>query len=75
MFHRITIIGFAGQEPAIRCTEDGTPVTHSSVAPRQVISKERVSACPQGRKESLSGTHSGTDVNGCPSESESLQAP
>jgi len=55
MFHRITIIGFVGQEPQMRFTEDGTPVTNFSVATRQVVSKERVSACPQGWKESLNG--------------------
>ena len=26
MFHRITIIGFVGQPPQMRYTEDGTPV-------------------------------------------------
>jgi single-stranded DNA-binding protein len=42
MFHRITIIGFVGQPPQMRYTEDGTPVTNFSVATRQVVSKERV---------------------------------
>ena len=55
MFHRITIIGFVGQEPQMRYTEDGTPVTNFSVATRQVVSKERVAGCPQGWKESLNG--------------------
>ena len=55
MFHRITIIGFVGQEPQMRYTEDGTPVTNFSVATRQVVSKERVSGCPAGWKESLNG--------------------
>ena len=55
MFHRITLIGFVGQEPAMRYTEDGTPVTNFSVATRQVVSKERVESCPQGWKESLNG--------------------
>ena len=36
-------------------TEDGTPVTNFSVATRQVVSKERVSGCPAGWKESLNG--------------------
>jgi single-stranded DNA-binding protein len=35
MFHRITIIGFVGQDPQMRYTEDGTPVTNFSVATRQ----------------------------------------
>ncbi len=55
MFHRITLIGFVGQEPQMRYTEDGTPVSNISVATRQVVSKERVAACPQGWKESLNG--------------------
>ena len=55
MFHRITIIGFVGQEPGMRYTEDGTPVTNFSVATRQVVTKERVAACPAGWKESLNG--------------------
>ena len=55
MFHRITIIGFVGQEPQMRYTEDGTPVTNFSVATRQVVSKERVAQCPEGWKESLNG--------------------
>ena len=55
MFHRITIIGFVGQEPQMRFTEDGTPVTNFSVATRQVVSKERVAGCPAGWKESLNG--------------------
>ena len=55
MFHRITIIGFVGQEPQMRYTPDGTPVTNFSVATRQVVSKERVAGCPDGWKESLNG--------------------
>jgi len=55
MFHRITIIGFVGQEPSMRYTPDGTPVTNFSVATRQVVSKERVAGCPDGWKESLNG--------------------
>ena len=55
MFHRITIIGFVGQAPQMRYTEEGTPVTNFSVATRQVVSKERVEACPRGWKESLNG--------------------
>ena len=55
MFHRITLIGFVGQEPQMRYSPDGTPVTNFSVATRQVVSKERVAGCPQGWKESLNG--------------------
>lgn len=32
MFHRITLIGFVGQSPQMRYTEEGTPVTNFSVA-------------------------------------------
>ena len=32
MFHRITLIGFVGQAPQMRYTEEGTPVTNFSVA-------------------------------------------
>jgi single-strand DNA-binding protein len=55
MFHRLTIIGFVGQDPAMRYTPDGTPVTNFSVATRQAVSKERVGTCPRGWKESLNG--------------------
>ena len=55
MFHRISIIGFVGQEPQMRFSPDGTPVTNFSVATRQVVSKERVANCPTGWKESLNG--------------------
>ncbi len=39
----------------MRYTPDGTPVCNFSVATRQVVSKERVAACPAGWKESLNG--------------------
>ena len=55
MFHRVTIIGFVGQDPSMRYAPDGTPVTNFSVATRQIVSKERVTECPQGWKESLNG--------------------
>jgi single-strand DNA-binding protein len=55
MFHRITVIGFVGQDPQMRYTEDGTAVANFSVATRQVVSKERVAACPTGWKESQNG--------------------
>jgi len=55
MLHEVTIIGFVGQEPGMRYTEDGTPVTNFSVATRQVVSKERAESCPKGWKESLNG--------------------
>jgi single-strand DNA-binding protein len=55
VFHRLTIIGFVGQDPAMRYAGDGTPVTNFSVATRQVVSKDRVPDCPAGWKESLNG--------------------
>jgi single-strand DNA-binding protein len=55
MFHRVSLIGFVGQDPEMRYLEDGTPVTNLSVATRQAVSKERVEACPTGWKESLNG--------------------
>ena len=55
MLHEVTIIGFVGQDPQMRYTEDGTPVTNFSVATRQVVSKERAESCPKGWKESLNG--------------------
>jgi len=55
MLHEITIIGFVGQAPQMRYTEDSTPVTNFSVATRQVVSKERTPDCPKGWKESLNG--------------------
>jgi len=32
MYHKITIVGNLGQDPEMRYTRDGTPVTHFSVA-------------------------------------------
>jgi hypothetical protein len=55
MFHRVTIIGFVGQNPQMRYAPNGTPATVFSVATRQVVSKERFAGCPTGRKESLHG--------------------
>ena len=55
MLHKVTIIGFIGQDPQMRFTPDGTPVTNFSVATRQVVSKERCQDCPEGWKESLNG--------------------
>ena len=55
MLHKVTIIGFVGQDPTMRYTPDGTPVTNFSVATRQVVSKDRSPNCPAGWKESLNG--------------------
>jgi len=59
MFHRVTLIGHVGQEPQMRYTPDGVPVTSFSVATKETISKnlpgggER--SCPQGWQESYNG--------------------
>jgi single-strand DNA-binding protein len=52
MFQRVTLIGNVGQEPQMRYTPDGTPVTTLSVATKTTMSKtlpnggER--SCPEG---------------------------
>jgi single-strand DNA-binding protein len=59
MFQRVTLIGHVGQDPQMRYTPDGTPVTNFSVATKEVISKTRFDGgerpCPAGWKESYNG--------------------
>jgi single-strand DNA-binding protein len=55
MFQRVTLIGHVGQEPQMRYTPDGTPVTTFSVATKSTLSKERFPECPNGWKESYNG--------------------
>ncbi len=59
MFHRVTLIGRVGQEPQMRYTPDGTPVTNFSVATTEVRSKNLPGGgerpCPNGWKESYNG--------------------
>jgi single-strand DNA-binding protein len=55
MFHRVTLIGRVGQEPQMRYTPDGTPVTSFSVATTTRLGKERNPECPDGWKESFNG--------------------
>jgi single-strand DNA-binding protein len=55
MFQRVTLIGRVGQEPQMRYTPDGTPVTSFSVATTTTLSKETRSECPNGWKESYNG--------------------
>jgi len=59
MFHRVTIIGRVGQDPQMRYTPDGTPVTNFSVATTDKISKSLPGGgerpCPTGWKESFNG--------------------
>ena len=56
MFQRVTIIGRVGQDPQMRYTSDGTPVTTISVATTETLSKTSPGGgerpCPQGWKES-----------------------
>ena len=55
MFQRVTLIGHVGQDPQMRYTPDGTPVTNISVATKSSINKERNPDCPNGWKESYNG--------------------
>ena len=59
MFQRVTLIGHVGQEPQMRFTSDGTPVTNISVATKETASKKTFGGgerpCPQGWKESYNG--------------------
>ena len=55
MFHRVTLIGHVGQDPQMRYTPDGTPVTNLSVATKTSVSKETNPQCPAGWKESYNG--------------------
>ena len=55
MYHKVVIIGNLGQDPEMRFTPSGTPVTSFSVATSNRISKERTPECPDGWKESFNG--------------------
>ncbi|MGD8793893.1 MAG: single-stranded DNA-binding protein [Anaerolineae bacterium] len=61
MFQRVTLIGRVGQDPQMRYTQDGTPVTNFSVATTETISKTKFDGserpCPQGWKESYNKRH------------------
>ena len=60
MFQRVTIIGNLGQDPELRYTPDGIPVTNFSVATTERISKTSSNGerpCPKGWKESYNGKH------------------
>ncbi len=52
MFHRVTLIGHVGQDPQMRYTPDGTPVTNISVATRTSLSKDTQPELP-GRVEGI----------------------
>ena len=55
MFQRVTLIGRVGQDPQMRYTPDGVPVTNFSVATTTARSKARTPDCPAGWKESFNG--------------------
>jgi single-strand DNA-binding protein len=59
MFQRVTLIGHVGQDPQMRYTPDGTPVTSFSVATKETLSKTAPGGgerpCPTGWKESYNG--------------------
>lgn len=59
MFQRITLIGHVGQDPQMRYTPEGTPVTNFSVATKETVSKTALGGgerpCPAGWKESYNG--------------------
>jgi single-strand DNA-binding protein len=59
MFHRVTLIGRVGQEPQMRYTPEGTPVTTFSVATTTTLGKSLPGGgerpCPEGWKESYNG--------------------
>jgi single-strand DNA-binding protein len=55
MFQRVTLIGHVGQDPQMRYTPDGTPVTTFTVATKTALSKARNAECPAGWKDSFNG--------------------
>jgi single-strand DNA-binding protein len=55
MFQRVTLIGRVGQDPQMRYTPDGVPVTNFSVATTTARSKARTAECPAGWKDSYNG--------------------
>lgn len=59
MFQRVTLIGRVGQDPQMRYTPDGTPVTDFRLATTETISKKLPNGgerpCPNGWKESYNG--------------------
>lgn len=55
MYHKVVVIGNLGQDPEMRFTPSGTPVTTFSVATTTRISKERNPECPEGWRESFNG--------------------
>ena len=52
MFQRVTIMGRVGQDPEMRYTANGVPVTNLSIATTKVASKAQTEECPKGWKES-----------------------
>ncbi len=61
MFHRVTLIGRVGQDPQMRYTPDGVPVTSLSVATTSRMGKTLPTGgerpCPSGWKDSFNGKY------------------
>jgi single-strand DNA-binding protein len=55
MYHKVVLIGNLGQDPEMRYTPSGTAVTNFSVATKTAVSKERVTECPDGWRDSYNG--------------------
>ena len=51
----IVLSGGVGQDPQMRYTPSGVPVTNVSLATNEVISKEYKPECPKGWEESYNG--------------------
>ena len=56
MYHKVTLIGNLGQDPEMRYTPGGVPVTNFSVATTTRISKQASPECPEGWREAYNGT-------------------
>jgi single-strand DNA-binding protein len=55
VYHKVILIGNLGQDPEMRFTPSGTPVTSFSVATTTRISKETRPEAPDGWRESYNG--------------------
>lgn len=55
MFQRVTLIGHVGQDPQMRYTPDGSPVTSFTVATKTTVGKTKTPNCPSGWKDSYNG--------------------
>ena len=55
MHQKVTLIGWVGQDPEMRRTQDGTLVATFTLATSQWRSKESSRTCPKGWEESRNG--------------------